>query len=64
MPKYPDVKVELIGKEGNAFFILGRVSTALKRAGYEDAAKTYMDEARSGDYAHLLCTTADYVCVK
>ena len=63
MPKYPDVKVNLVGEDGNAFSILGRVSTALRRAGHDDVVKTYIEEATSGDYTHLLCTTVEYVCV-
>jgi len=31
--KYPDVEVQLSGEDGNAFMILGRVSSALRRAG-------------------------------
>ena len=33
MAKYPDVTVELSGQDGNAFFIIGRTRSALKRAG-------------------------------
>ncbi len=60
-PKYPDVYVELVGQDGNAFAILGRVSDALKRAGHADAVRPYMDEAMSGDYVHLLRVTAETV---
>lgn len=31
--KHPDVEVELVGHDGNAFAILGAVSKALRRAG-------------------------------
>ena len=30
--KYPEVEVELVGQDGNAFVIMGAVSKALKRA--------------------------------
>ena len=30
--KYPEVEVELVGQDGNAFAILGAVSKAMKRA--------------------------------
>lgn len=60
-PKYPDVHVKLVGHDGNAFAILGRVSGALKRAGYPDAAKAFYSEATSGDYDHLLRTAMKYV---
>jgi hypothetical protein len=62
-PKYPDVEVELVGQDGNAFAILGAVSKALKRAGYPEAAAEFMTEASSGDYTHLLNTAMAYVNV-
>ena len=63
MPK-TDVKVQLVGEDGNAFAIMGRVSKALKRAGFTAEAEAYIKEAKSGDYDHLLQTTMDYVDVK
>lgn len=59
--RFPDVVVKLVGEDGNAFSILGRVSKALKRAGYADGAKEFMAEATSGDYDHLLATVQRYV---
>ena len=56
-----DVHVDLIGEDGNAFAIMGRVSKALKRAGHKDLADEYFTEATSGDYDHLLQTTMKYV---
>ena len=56
-----DVKVKLVGTDGNAFAILGKVSQALKKAGYVDLAKEFRDEAMKGDYNHLLQTCMDYV---
>ena len=62
-PQKPTVK--LIGEDGNAFFILGKVQQALKRAGYDQAyVKNYIDEATSGDYNHLLAVTAEYVNIE
>lgn len=61
MPKYPDVEVELIGQDGNAFSVIGKVTRALKRAGHPDAADDFQTEAMSGDYDHLLATAMDYV---
>lgn len=55
MPKYPDVKVKLTGRNGNAFAILGSVQSAMKRAKLPDAEiKQFMDEAMGGDYDNLL----------
>ena len=63
-PKYPEVKVQLVGSDGNAFAILGKVSKAMKRAGVAQTEVTkFMDEATSGDYDHLLQTCMTYVDV-
>jgi hypothetical protein len=35
MPKYPDVHVDFVGRDGNAFAILDRVQQALRQAGVE-----------------------------
>jgi len=56
-----NVKVELIGNDGNAFAIMGAVSKALKRNGHAELAKTYMTEAMAGDYNNLLTVTDQYV---
>lgn len=61
MPKFPEVKVQLVGEDGNAFAIMGRVTQALKRAGHGDVVKDFQAEAMSGDYNHLLATCMDYV---
>lgn len=64
MPKYPQVKVRLVGEDGNAFSILGRVSKAMRRAGLSRAqTDEYRREATAGDYDHLLRVTMDYVDV-
>ena len=52
------VRVKLVGEDGNAFAILGRVQKAMRRAGVDKVAiAAYMNEAMSGDYNHLLATT-------
>ena len=56
-----NVKVKLVGTDGNAFAILGKVSGALKREGHPDLAKEFMKEAMSGDYNNLLRTAMSYV---
>lgn len=63
-PKYPNVVVKLVGENGNAFAILGRVQRAMRRAGVpREEIKTYLDDARMGDYDHLLATTCKWVNV-
>lgn len=60
--KYPHVHVQLIGEDGNAFSILGRVTRAMKRAGVERfKTDEFIAEATSGDYDHLLRTVMSWV---
>ena len=62
--KYPQVKVELVGQDGNAFSIIGRVTGAMRRAGLTaEQRKEFTDEATSGDYDHLLQTVMEFVSV-
>jgi len=61
---YPHIKVKLVGKDGNAFAILGAVGSALKKGGANAAdVKKFYDEATQGDYNHLLCTCMRWVVV-
>ena len=61
-PKYPQVDVELVGHNGNAFSIMGRVTLAMRRAGLsKEQIDEYRKEATAGDYDHLLQTTMRYV---
>ncbi len=59
-----DVKVKLVGVDGNAFVIMGKVTAALNRAGHNNLVKEYQNEAMSGDYDHLIQTTMKYVEVE
>jgi hypothetical protein len=62
MPKKP--KVKLIREDGNAFSIIGRVSRALKSAGYpKEHIDNFCKEAMSGDYDKVLQTVMKYVDV-
>lgn len=62
--RHPDVEVNLIGQDGNAFAILGKVKTAMRRAGIDNSEiNSYLKEAMSGDYDNLLATTMRYVTV-
>lgn len=57
--------VVLLGEDGNAFAIMGRVIKALRRAGYtEEEITQYREEATSGDYNHLLQVTMKWVDVE
>jgi hypothetical protein len=62
--KYPHVEVELVGHDGNAFSVMGRVSKAMRRAGVDrDVIDQYTKESMSGDYDHLLQVAMSYVNV-
>ena len=62
--KFPDVIVELVGQDGNAFAILGRVAAAMRRAGLsKDVIDDYTEQATSGDYDNLLTVTMQTVTV-
>ena len=53
--KYPHVKVKMIGEDGNAWAIIGRVIEALRQAGVpKSEIDAWRDEATSGSYDDLL----------
>lgn len=60
--KYPDIEVELIGQDGNAFSIIGAVSKELRRNGLpaDEFARAAMD---SGSYDELLRLVQQWVTV-
>ena len=59
-----DVTVKLVGEDGNAFYIMGKVIKELKKAGYDNLAKQYEMEAMAGDYENLLRVTMKFVEVE
>lgn len=60
--RYPEIEVELVGNDGNAFAVLGAVQKALRRAGVpQDEIDEFMDDATSGDYDHLLQVCMEWV---
>jgi hypothetical protein len=61
--KHPNIIINLIGEDGNAFSILGRVSRAMKRAGIYAEYPDFYAEATSGDYDHLLRTVMEWFTV-
>jgi len=58
------ITVKLVGTDGNAFAILGKVKKALVRNGQKEDAKKFFEEATQGDYDHLLRTCMKYVDVE
>ena len=55
-----NVKVKMVGEDGNAFACLGRCQQALRRAGKMEMWDEFHKEATSGDYNHLLATIMDW----
>jgi hypothetical protein len=63
--KFPHIHVQLVGEDGNAYSILGRVRAAMKRAGCTpEQIDEYTNDAMSGDYDHLLQITLQTVDVE
>jgi hypothetical protein len=62
--EHPEVSVKMIGEDGNAFAILGRVRSASKNAGIsQEEIDAFMTEATAGDYDHLLQAVIKWVNV-
>jgi len=64
-PRYPEITVELVGQDGNAFNLLGLMQRALKQHDIpKDQIDAFMQEAMSGDYNNLLQTCMQWVDVR
>jgi len=62
VPKYPNIEVELTGRDGNAFAVMGAVTKALRRNKVPQAEiDQYTEQAMSGDYDNLLVVTMQTV---
>jgi hypothetical protein len=62
MIKYPDISVQLSNEDGNAFSIMARVTTAMRRAGIpKQKQEEYQKEASAGDYDNLIQVTMRWV---
>ena len=57
------IKVKLIGEDGNAYAILGKVKQALKQE-HPELVEEYVEKAMAGTYDDLLITTMEYVEVE
>jgi hypothetical protein len=63
--KYPKIKVKLVGTDGNAFALIGRVKRALNENKVStEEQKMFVEEATSGDYDNLLSTCCRWVDVR
>jgi hypothetical protein len=55
------IKVKLVGEDGNAFSIIGRVCRALREGGRSDLIESFKQEATAGNYDNLLRVVMNYV---
>jgi hypothetical protein len=61
-PKYPNIRVKLVGQDSNALSIVARVVQEMRSAGIDQKdIAAYTSEATSGDYDRLLRTTMRWV---
>lgn len=59
--KYPEIHVQLVGIDGNAFSILNRCLEAMRRAKLSsEEREAFRKEATSGNYDHLLMTCMEW----
>lgn len=59
-----DGVAKLLGADGNAFGILGRVRRAILASNRPELADQFMREATAKDYDHLLATCQRYVTIE
>lgn len=66
MVRYPKVNVKLVGEDGNAFAIIGKVSKAMRDAGIpKDEIAAFSTKAyASGSYDELLQLAMNTVNVR
>lgn len=58
-----DIRLKLVGEDGNANSIMGRARQALRRNGRADLIEQFTKECTSGNYDNLLATCMRYfVC--
>ena len=55
-----NLKLKLVGEDGNAFSIMARARQLLRRNGRADLIEQFTKECTSGDYDNLLATCARY----
>ena len=63
-PHYPEIEVQLSGEDGNAFFIIARVRSALRKSGISQSEiEAFTSEASGGNYDNVLQTCMRWVSV-
>lgn len=61
--RFPDVTVQLTGRNANAMFIIAAVRRALRRVATREELEEFTTEAMSGDYDNVLQTSMRWVDV-
>lgn len=63
--KYPEITVQLSGRDGHALSVIAAVTKAMKEHGVpKDDIRDFVDEVMDGDYDHLLQTAMKTVNVE
>lgn len=63
--KYPEITVNILGVNGNAFNILGICTSAMRKYQLpKSEIDTFFKEATSGNYDDLLCTVMKWFNVE
>jgi hypothetical protein len=64
MPKYPDLRVPLVGIDSNAFSLLGKATDCMRKYGIErDEIDQFRQQAMSGDFNNLLNTCMEWFTI-
>jgi len=64
LPEEKRPECQLIGEDGNVFFIIGAVRKALRKAGFENEAEQFVEEATSQkSYDDVLRLCMEYVVI-
>lgn len=59
--KHPEITVQLLGQDGNAFNVLGLCKRAMKRNHLpQEEINQFIKEATSGNYDHLIATVMSW----
>ena len=59
--KHPEIHVQLVDQDGNAFAIIGRCLSAMRQAGLsKEERDEFQKEATSGNYNNLLITCMEW----
>ncbi len=62
--RYPEVRVHLVGTDGNAYALLAAVGKAMREAGIPQVVlDDFYKRATAGDYSQMMATVQQWVVV-